>query len=67
MNVLGRVRNIALMAFHTPTVFILEQYSLSFPYVVAQLLRLRVMKQYCHPFSDVSGNTYLLFVKANIG
>ena len=23
--------------------------------------------QYCHPFSDVSGNTYLLFVKGNIG
>ena len=26
-----------------------------------------VMRQYCHPFSDVSGNTYLLFVKGNTG
>ena len=26
-----------------------------------------VLRQYCHPFSDVSGNTYLLFVKGNIG
>ena len=27
----------------------------------------RTLRQYCHPFSDVSGNTYLLFVKGNIG
>ena len=25
------------------------------------------LRQYCHPFSDVSGSTYLLFVKGNIG
>jgi hypothetical protein len=28
---------------------------------------MRGLRQYCHPFSDVSGNTYLLFVKGNIG
>ena len=37
-------------------------------YYVAFLQKTIVpLRQYCHPFSDVSGNTYLLFVKGNIG
>ena len=35
--------------------------------VLPRMALASVLRQYCHPFSDVSGNTYLLFIKGNIG